>query len=58
MTERFCTVLDWVDVGFIPDDLLDELAPTPLELFDEPAEGLSAFGLLALGAGFAGWPPS
>jgi len=25
MTERFCTVLDCVDVGFIPDGLLDEL---------------------------------
>ena len=28
MTERFCTVLDCIDVGFIPDDLLDEL-PQP-----------------------------
>ena len=28
MTERFCTVLDCVDVGFIPDDLLDQL-PQP-----------------------------
>jgi len=28
MTERFCTVLDCVDVSFIPDNLLDEL-PQP-----------------------------
>jgi len=28
MTERFCTVLDCVDVGYIRDDLLDEL-PQP-----------------------------
>jgi hypothetical protein len=28
MTERFCTMLDCVDVGFLPDRLLDDL-PTP-----------------------------
>src|SRR5207249_5677390 len=28
MTERFCTMLDCVDIGFIPDGTLDEL-PQP-----------------------------
>jgi hypothetical protein len=31
MTERFCTTLDCVDVGFIPDGTLDEL-PQPSQL--------------------------
>ena len=31
MTERFCTTLDCVDAGFIPDRLLDEL-PSPSQL--------------------------
>jgi hypothetical protein len=29
MTERFCTLLDCVDVGFIPDGILDDLYPCP-----------------------------
>jgi hypothetical protein len=31
MAERFCTTLDCVDVGFIPDGLLDQL-PTPTRI--------------------------
>ncbi len=31
MTERFCTVLDCVDIGFVPDGTLDEL-PLPSQL--------------------------
>jgi hypothetical protein len=31
MTERFCTMLDCVDVGFIPDGTLDDL-PTPSQI--------------------------
>jgi hypothetical protein len=31
MTERFCTLLDCVDVGFIPDGILDDL-PLPSRL--------------------------
>ena len=31
MTERFCTTLDCVDIGFIPDGTLDEL-PQPSQL--------------------------
>ena len=31
MTERFCTMLDCVDIGFIPDGTLDEL-PQPSQL--------------------------
>jgi len=31
MAERFCTALDCVDIGFIPDHTLDEL-PTPSQI--------------------------
>ena len=31
MAERFCTSLDCVDIGFIPDHMLDEL-PLPAQL--------------------------
>jgi hypothetical protein len=39
MTERFCTLLDCVDVGFIPDNTLDEL-PLPSRIGATRAGGI------------------
>ena len=39
MAERFCTMLDCVDIGFIPDGLLDEL-PLPAQLGATRAGGI------------------
>ncbi len=63
MAERFSTILDCVDVGFIPDGLLDQLPPRPVGAtrvggvdVNRPAHAAALAAVLALALAPTGSP--